>query len=245
MTGAGVPQEYTEAARWLREAAEQDHPAAQFNLGLLYETGQGVTQNYSGAFKWYRRAAANAVIPWRSSTSEFFTRPGRSWSRILRLAVGMVSRGGGTGVRAGAMQSWFVLSDRTRRRAKSTRGGEMVDPRRAPGRQDRAAQSRTLTTPRRKHRDIWNSLRQIKNRTALKSAREFRKFLPFDSLPPSIVFTGQIPAFGKRFCFSGDEQRGERRSAKPHRASGRALCRHKISQDNFCIRPFCRRRANR
>ena len=43
----GVPQEFGEAAKWLREAAEQNDPAAQFNLGMLYETGQGVTQNYA------------------------------------------------------------------------------------------------------------------------------------------------------------------------------------------------------
>ena len=50
-------QEYGEAAKWLREAAEQNDPAAQFNLGMLYETGQGVSQNYAEAVKWYREAA--------------------------------------------------------------------------------------------------------------------------------------------------------------------------------------------
>ena len=51
------PQEFGEAAKWFREAAEQGDPAAQFNLGVLYETGQGVTQNYAEAVKWYHAAA--------------------------------------------------------------------------------------------------------------------------------------------------------------------------------------------
>ena len=52
-----MPQEFGEAAKWLREAAEQNDPAAQFNLGMLYETGQGVPQNYLEAVKWYRESA--------------------------------------------------------------------------------------------------------------------------------------------------------------------------------------------
>jgi len=51
------PQEYGEAAKWFREAAEQGDPAAQFNLGVLYETGQGVAQNFAEAVKWYHEAA--------------------------------------------------------------------------------------------------------------------------------------------------------------------------------------------
>lgn len=48
---------YGQAAKWFREAAELGDPAAQFNLGVLYETGQGVTQNYAEAVKWYHAAA--------------------------------------------------------------------------------------------------------------------------------------------------------------------------------------------
>ena len=46
-----------QASKWFREAAEQGDPAAQFNLGVLYETGQGVPQNYAEAVKWYHAAA--------------------------------------------------------------------------------------------------------------------------------------------------------------------------------------------
>ena len=41
-TGRGVPQDYAEAVRWYRRAAEQEHPGAQNNLGLMYDTDRGV-----------------------------------------------------------------------------------------------------------------------------------------------------------------------------------------------------------
>ena len=55
--GQGVPQDYAEAVKWYRMAAEQGHAAAQFNLGLMYAEGQGVTQDHTEAVKWYRLAA--------------------------------------------------------------------------------------------------------------------------------------------------------------------------------------------
>ncbi len=40
--GRGVAQDYAEAARWYRKAAEQGDAGAQHNLGLLYAKGVGV-----------------------------------------------------------------------------------------------------------------------------------------------------------------------------------------------------------
>ena len=55
--GQGVSQDYTQAARWFREAAEQGNVAAQFNLGVIYSDGKGVPQDFTQAIPWYRRAA--------------------------------------------------------------------------------------------------------------------------------------------------------------------------------------------
>ena len=55
--GQGVPQDYAEAARWFRRAAEQEHPKAQYNLGVMYNNGHVVLQDYAEAARWYRRAA--------------------------------------------------------------------------------------------------------------------------------------------------------------------------------------------
>src|SRR5947208_1871165 len=41
----------------VRVAAERGEAAAQFYLGICYQTGQGVAQNYSEAVAWFRRAS--------------------------------------------------------------------------------------------------------------------------------------------------------------------------------------------
>ena len=55
--GAGVPQNFTEAAKWFRLAADKGYVAAQYTLGVMYQNGRGVPQNYVEAVKWYQLAA--------------------------------------------------------------------------------------------------------------------------------------------------------------------------------------------
>ena len=52
------PQDYREAERWFRLAAEQGEATAQVNLGLLYANGYGVAQSYVQAYRWWSRAGA-------------------------------------------------------------------------------------------------------------------------------------------------------------------------------------------
>jgi len=52
-----VPQDYTEAVRWYREAADQGDTKAQVVLGNMYYYGHGVPQDYVEAVRWYRKAA--------------------------------------------------------------------------------------------------------------------------------------------------------------------------------------------
>ena len=55
--GLGVVQDYGEAVRWFRRAAEQGDASGQNNLGVMYSRGRGVRQDDSEAVRWYRRAA--------------------------------------------------------------------------------------------------------------------------------------------------------------------------------------------
>jgi len=55
--GNGTKQNYAEAAKWYRKAAEQNVIPAEIALGIAYERGEGVTQDYAEAAKWYRKAA--------------------------------------------------------------------------------------------------------------------------------------------------------------------------------------------
>jgi len=53
-----VPQDYGEAAKWYRLAAEQGDAIAQGNLGFMYYSGQGVPQDYVQAYMWVDLAAS-------------------------------------------------------------------------------------------------------------------------------------------------------------------------------------------
>jgi uncharacterized protein len=59
--GIGVIQDYTEAVKWYREAAEQNNADAQYSLGSFYGRGQGVTQDYGEMVKWYHKAAEQGL----------------------------------------------------------------------------------------------------------------------------------------------------------------------------------------
>jgi TPR repeat protein len=53
----GVAQDFAEAVRLYRLAAEQGYLLAQCFLGLMFEAGQGVAQDYAEALRLYRLAA--------------------------------------------------------------------------------------------------------------------------------------------------------------------------------------------
>ena len=59
--GYGDAQDYKEAVKWYRKAAEQGYTIAQFSLGLMYREGQGVVQDYVQAHKWFNIASANGI----------------------------------------------------------------------------------------------------------------------------------------------------------------------------------------
>jgi TPR repeat protein len=56
--GQGTPQSYPKAILWLRRAAAQGEPKAQFKLGTLYASGQGykaqgLERDYQKAAMWF------------------------------------------------------------------------------------------------------------------------------------------------------------------------------------------------
>ena len=56
--GKGVTQDYKEAVKWYRLAAEQWYADAQNNLGVMYANGEGVIQDYIRAHMWLNLAAS-------------------------------------------------------------------------------------------------------------------------------------------------------------------------------------------
>ena len=60
-TGRGVPQNYSEAAKWFYRAATHGNADAQFALGMAYNKGQGVPRDYVLSYLWLNLSAAQAV----------------------------------------------------------------------------------------------------------------------------------------------------------------------------------------
>jgi TPR repeat protein len=58
-TGSGAAQDYAEAAKWFRIAAERGFPDTTPEIGLatMYAQGLGVPIDATESLKWYRRAA--------------------------------------------------------------------------------------------------------------------------------------------------------------------------------------------
>jgi hypothetical protein len=55
--GLGVPRDPTEAAKWLRKAADLGLAQAETSLGAMYASGEGVPQSRAEAIRWTRAAA--------------------------------------------------------------------------------------------------------------------------------------------------------------------------------------------
>ena len=60
--GQGVAQDYKEAVKWYRLAANQGDAESQTKLGIMYSQGLGVTQDYKKAFSWYQKAAEQGNV---------------------------------------------------------------------------------------------------------------------------------------------------------------------------------------
>ena len=57
--GLGVPQDFTEAAKWYRKAAQRGRVEAQLQLGHMYEQGAGLPRDYVLGHMWFSLAAAH------------------------------------------------------------------------------------------------------------------------------------------------------------------------------------------
>ncbi|MDA7531765.1 sel1 repeat family protein [Akkermansiaceae bacterium] len=53
----GPTQDYSEAVKWWRKAAEQGYATAQNALATAYVNGKGIPEDYNEAVNWWRKAA--------------------------------------------------------------------------------------------------------------------------------------------------------------------------------------------
>ena len=59
--GIGTKLDIPEALKWLRLAAEKDHPGAFFLIGRCYAEGNGIPKDPAEAVAWYRKAAEKGL----------------------------------------------------------------------------------------------------------------------------------------------------------------------------------------
>ncbi len=50
-------RDYSQAALWFRQSAQQGYRQAQYKLGLMYARGLGVSRDYIQAYAWLKIAA--------------------------------------------------------------------------------------------------------------------------------------------------------------------------------------------
>lgn len=74
LEGEGVPQDYVEAEKWIRKAAEQHLSIAQYELAQMYNEGRGVPKDYVQAHKWSNLAAASSDNTIRTTASALRSR---------------------------------------------------------------------------------------------------------------------------------------------------------------------------
>jgi TPR repeat protein len=54
-----MPPNLGQSVTWLKQAADQGDPTAQFNLGVLYSSGRGVPKDPVQAYMWTDLAASS------------------------------------------------------------------------------------------------------------------------------------------------------------------------------------------
>ena len=53
----GIEQDYAEAFKWYKKAADAGSSVGEYRVGFCYQKGQGVPQNPQEAIKWYKKSA--------------------------------------------------------------------------------------------------------------------------------------------------------------------------------------------
>jgi len=84
--GKGLPQDYTQAAKWYRQAADQGFAVAQCNLAALYAAGAGVKIDPAEALRWYRKSADQGNVDAQYNLAQMLSM-GVGANRDIREAI--------------------------------------------------------------------------------------------------------------------------------------------------------------
>jgi TPR repeat protein len=87
--GKGVVQDYTQAAHWYAQAAEQNHALAQMSLATLYKQGLGVARDEAKSLLWLSRAAnlGSAAAQYRLGVQQHLASRGSAMGRPAETRI--------------------------------------------------------------------------------------------------------------------------------------------------------------
>jgi TPR repeat protein len=104
--GEGVRQDYVEAVKWYRLAADQGRAIAQCALGGMYAAGAGVPQDFTKAARLFKLAAeqgnANAIANLPVILHQVLFTPGTKVKLVGLKAVALNGKRGVVVARSGA-----------------------------------------------------------------------------------------------------------------------------------------------
>jgi TPR repeat protein len=68
--GNGMMSDLSQAQKWWRKAAQNNHSDAQFNLGIMLANGQGGSSDLVAAYAWLKIAAENGSLAAKDSAKQ-------------------------------------------------------------------------------------------------------------------------------------------------------------------------------
>ena len=143
--GDGVAQDFKEAVKWYKKAAEQGFVLSQYSLGILYHTGNGVNKDFKEAEKWYKKAAEQGFARAQNNLAEMCEATGemhKNPEKVLRLlfeaaqqgyalaqsALGKVFEGGLIGAPQNNVEAyyWYSLAAKDKSRLDEAADDNLV-----------------------------------------------------------------------------------------------------------------------
>ena len=71
------------ALYWVTKSADQNLPAAEYTLGMMYKSGAGVTTNQAMADTWFQKAADQGHVPSEHEAALATDRKGKRTEALL------------------------------------------------------------------------------------------------------------------------------------------------------------------
>jgi TPR repeat protein len=118
-------KDYSSAMIWFRKGAERNDPAAENNIGWLYENGLGIAKDYAEAMNWFRRAA-NQGYGEAQNNIGWLLQNGWGVKQDYGEAMTWYRKAADQGNMRASTNIGFLLQQRARSQTRLFRGSDLV-----------------------------------------------------------------------------------------------------------------------